>query len=225
MPKTKYAEMSPDELDQALQAAPVAYLPLGMLEWHGYHLPVGNDFLKAEAICLRVAERAGGVVLPPFILGVGGGHKAYQWTICYEDVDGIENLVAATFDRLSQMGFRVIVAITGHYPGEQVQMVKRAAARHEQQPGAATVIAMPEYEAYPGPERAGDHAAKWETSILWYLRPELVDLARTEAHPDDPLHGVFGEDPREKASVDLGRRMIDTVVENLAERITAALGR
>jgi creatinine amidohydrolase len=222
MAKLRYEEMSPDELEQAVAAKPVAYLPLGMLEWHGWHLPVGNDALKAQAICLRLAERGGGVVLPPWYVGVGGGHQAYPWSIAYEAEPEIENLLLHTFDRLAQFGFRVIVAITGHYPGEQVRMVKQAAARHREQPGSARVLAMPEYEPYPGPERPGDHAGKWETSILAYLRPELVDISRISEHPDDPLHGVYGEDPR-IGSAQLGGQVIEVILAELAKQIELAL--
>ena len=223
MANHRYEEMAPDELQAALARAPVAYLPLGMLEWHAYHLPVGNDALKAHALCMKVAEQVGGVVLPPFWAGVGGGHKAYPWTIAYEQEAAVEDLVAHTFDRLAELGFRVIVAITGHYPGEQVQMVKRAAARHAARPGAATVFALPEYEAYPGPECPGDHAAKWETSILAYLRPELVHLEAMDRHPEDPTRGAFGEDPRQ-GSAALGKQVVEVIVAELARQVRAALG-
>ncbi|MBM3477147.1 MAG: creatininase family protein, partial [Armatimonadetes bacterium] len=48
--KVRYEEMLPDELREVIRAAPVAYVPLGSLEWHGYHLPVGNDAIKAHEI-------------------------------------------------------------------------------------------------------------------------------------------------------------------------------
>jgi creatinine amidohydrolase/Fe(II)-dependent formamide hydrolase-like protein len=38
------------------------YVPFGLIEWHGRHLPLGNDALKAHGILVKAAERAGGVV-------------------------------------------------------------------------------------------------------------------------------------------------------------------
>jgi len=42
----------------------MAFPPLGPLEWHGPHLPLGVDALNAEAVAWRVAQEVGGVVLP-----------------------------------------------------------------------------------------------------------------------------------------------------------------
>jgi creatinine amidohydrolase/Fe(II)-dependent formamide hydrolase-like protein len=39
--------------------APLCYLPLGTLEWHGEHAAVGLDALKAHAVCVLAAERSG----------------------------------------------------------------------------------------------------------------------------------------------------------------------
>lgn len=43
---------------------PVAYLPLGTLEWHGPHMPLGADGIQSKELFVRVAEKVGGVVLP-----------------------------------------------------------------------------------------------------------------------------------------------------------------
>ena len=66
MSNRHYEEMYPWEIAQAISQAPVGYLPLGTLEWHGEHNVVGLDALKAQAICARAAQISGGVVLPPF---------------------------------------------------------------------------------------------------------------------------------------------------------------
>jgi creatinine amidohydrolase len=221
--KVRYEEMLPDELREVVRTAPVAYVPLGSLEWHGYHLAVGNDAIKVHEICMRAAEVTGGAVLPALFCGVGGGHKGYFASIMGEEA-WIEPLLKRQFDLLAEHGFRVIVAVTGHYPGEQVQMVRRAAEAHTTQPGAARVIALPEYEAFPSDPRRGDHAAKWETSILWHLRPELVDMGKLTDGREDPLYGVFGEDPRDHASRELGEETVAGIIAGLAAMVREALG-
>jgi creatinine amidohydrolase len=218
----RYEEMLPDELQEVLRTAPIAYAPLGSLEWHGYHLPLGNDAIKVHEICLLAAGATGGAVLPPLFCGVGGGHKEYFGSAMVEE-EWVEPLLKRQFDCLARHGFRVIVAVTGHYPGEQVEMVRRAAAAHMAEPGAATVLALPEYAAFPSDPRRGDHAAKWETSILWHLRPDLVDTTRLTDGRDDPLYGVYGDDPRAHASQALGRETVDGIVAGLAEMVRQAL--
>ena len=64
MLKMRYEELLPHELEEILQTCPVAYFPLGTLEYHGPHLAIGNDALKAEALCARACERTGGVLIP-----------------------------------------------------------------------------------------------------------------------------------------------------------------
>ena len=60
----RYEELRPDELAELVQRTPVAFWPLGLIEHHGWHLPVGYDGLKAEQLCRRIATRTGGVILP-----------------------------------------------------------------------------------------------------------------------------------------------------------------
>jgi hypothetical protein len=40
--------LRPGQLERALRAFPVVYVPFGLIEWHGRHLPLGNDALKAH---------------------------------------------------------------------------------------------------------------------------------------------------------------------------------
>ena len=70
---------------------------------------------------------------------------------------------------------------------------------------------MPEYDAFDEDPSRGDHAAKWETSILAHLRPELVDMSRLSDGRDDPLYGIYGDDPRETA-----RSLIPLVLDVVA---------
>ena len=69
MQKVKYEEMLPHEFLEALQRFPVAYVPVGSLEWHGRHMALGNDSLKAYGILLKTAEKYGGIVVPPTYWG------------------------------------------------------------------------------------------------------------------------------------------------------------
>jgi len=60
--------MRPGQLEAAARRFPVVYVPFGLIEWHGRHLPLGNDALKAHAILVKCAERVGGVVYPPVLI-------------------------------------------------------------------------------------------------------------------------------------------------------------
>ena len=63
--QVQFEEMFPWEFAQALARAPICYVPLGTLEWHGEHNAVGLDAIKAHAVCVHAARRSGGIVVPP----------------------------------------------------------------------------------------------------------------------------------------------------------------
>ncbi|MCL2708582.1 MAG: creatininase family protein [Defluviitaleaceae bacterium] len=65
----RYAEITPAVFKRRIASAPIAYLPMGTLEWHGEHLPLGSDGLQAAGFFERLAKRIGGVVLPMIFLG------------------------------------------------------------------------------------------------------------------------------------------------------------
>ena len=70
MKGARYAELRPEQLAERVQAAPVAFVPWGALEWHSVHLPVGLDGIVVEHIAERAVERTGGVVLPAMYLPI-----------------------------------------------------------------------------------------------------------------------------------------------------------
>ena len=47
----------------------MVYVPVGTLEWHGVHNPVGADTLQAEGLAMLCAQQGGGLVFPPLYYG------------------------------------------------------------------------------------------------------------------------------------------------------------
>jgi creatinine amidohydrolase len=246
-PHGRMEEMSPDELEQVLAEAPIAFLPLGTFEHHGWHLPVCFDAIKAHALCERVAERTGGAVLPTFYYGTGGGHVGYKWTLMLPEPQ-ITPLIEATLDHLARQGFKVVVVLTGHYPKEQVDMVHRLAREAQRRHPHVRFIGLTEPEITtpePGDGYGGDHAAKYETSIALALNPNWVHLDQLTAgrepsrvalpdtprkevathDPAHPLYAVHGQDPRITAFKELGEKLVAEIVSRLAGQVEEALNR
>jgi creatinine amidohydrolase len=245
MTPLRYEFAHPDDLEAAVQQSPVAYVPLGTYEHHGWHLPVGFDGIKAHALCLGAAERTGGVVLPTFYYGTGGGHVGYKWTVI-PDEPLVRPPIAATLDHLARFGFRVVVLLTGHYAGEQVRMVHALAGEAAGRHPTARFIGLTEPEittALPGDSYPGDHAAKYETSIALALAPAWVRLERLtpgrdparvtlaetprregrQYDPADPLYAIWGDDPGVTASAEIGRGLVDEITRRLVEQVMQAL--
>ena len=223
-----WERLFPKEFAEAVAERPVCYMPLGTLERHGSHLPFGQDAMKAHGLCVRAAEKHGGVVLPALHWGTHG-----WWAEVYrQGLDGdnprrkqppgsvyiaeglLINLLLTMFREVEFAGFKVIVALTGHYPAVQVDAVKNAARQHMSQ-SQTKVWALCEPELSGEVEVGSDHAGKWETSIFWALYPDLVKMDRCP----DPETGEFLWCSKEalEASPELGRQIVEYVADRLGE--------
>jgi creatinine amidohydrolase len=224
--------LSPQQIEARLARSSVAFIPLGSLEFHGPHLPVGLDALTAHEICLAAAERGGGIVLPPWYAAVGGEHTQYPFTFMSQTPGSIETLLAETLLRLEQLGVQRVVLLSGHFAGEQKDLVHRIADDWNARGASMRAIARTLGEA-PQPPVAPDHAARFESLVLHAFRPELVDLSQLpdlrefpapqgedpfgpDRHREShPLFGVFGPDPRELDPADSGP-LVEYLIEWVA---------
>ncbi|OGV53225.1 MAG: hypothetical protein A2X49_12565 [Lentisphaerae bacterium GWF2_52_8] len=169
-----YEEMLLRDFEEALDKNPVAYIPCGLLEWHSSHLPLGIDGIKIEELGRRIAMKYGGVVLPPFYVGAPG-FTSYQGTITYRP-STVKQVFSETFAQLIKLGFRVIVAIGGHYGNAQETCLKEAAAEFKDRNDLAIWV-LNEADVINDIGIYGDHAGTWETSMGIELCGKLVDLA------------------------------------------------
>lgn len=229
--QVRYEEMFPDDLESCLKEYPVAYVPFGSLEWHGRHLPYGNDALKAHGILVQTAQKYGGVVLPPTYWGHMG-----HWHIGNHpglSSDLTDRLFIEIFTGLVQVGFRVIIGVTGHDVKPQVESLQKAvdsiSAYLISPLGRTAGFAMMEGSLnIDDPDVGMDHAAKWETSILMALRSDLVDmkrienLDRTEIETGSGMNingcGISGKDPRLYASKEVGEKAIEKIVDKIGQK-------
>lgn len=210
-------ELRPAELAARIAAVPALVLPMGTIEWHSHHLPLGLDGLKAQALAEGVAERTGAVLAPATWWAAGGVPFPYTLRL---PADLIAPLLREVLIQYARMGFRTLLIMNGHFGLENSVLVRRAAV-HCMQATAATVLPVAEYEVLTDLGNHGDHAGIWETSLLWAARPDLVHLDAVP--PEAELPGVLGEDPRGRASRELGEHGVRTVVERVAATVQRSL--
>lgn len=218
--KVRYEEMLPHELDEAVARFPVAYCAFGSLEWHGKHLPLGNDTLKAYHILIIAAKKYGGVVVPPTYWGILGKWK--DWTMIDFGQPLVDELYQKIFLGLVDVGFRVIIGVTGHDVEPQKAAMQKAIDAI-QRDGKATGFAMMEGDLYDLTDDEMDHAAHWETSLMMYLRPELVDMDQIKRENLDSEDGkkeagIFGRDPRKFASRELGEKIANRIADRIGQK-------
>jgi len=211
--------LRPRQLEEALRLFPVVYVPFGLIEWHGRHLPLGNDALKAHAILVKCAEQFGGVVYPPIYFPYS------EYVKDSEDLHPNEKnwkiaMLTALFHSIKSMGVRVIIGVSGHNIPQQIAWINQA-LEPVIADGTMTGIGLYEMTLSQCEESNSDHAAKWETSNIMFFYPDYVDMSELGSGPlvlnMQPPDGIGGLDPREHASAEVGRRNVELAV--------AAIGR
>jgi creatinine amidohydrolase len=214
----RFERLYGDDLFVKIAACPLAWLPLGILEHHGGHLPWGLDGEKAHAVCLMLAVRLGGIVLPAcHLAGIHGG--VYPGDLCYTEPT-FRALLRETFESLAHLGFRTIVAYTGHYPEVQTEAL-RAASEAFTETGASVVIPFWEPLAIGD----GDHGGKWETSLYLALQPDAVRLDAVREDRTGETGVYRGQRVAEVASAALGRQGLERIEAYLKTAIeTKGLG-
>ncbi len=223
LPKVHYTELLPHEFRRRLAEKPVAYLPLGTLEWHGEHLPLGADAIQSDGLMTVCAQQLGGIVMPPIYLGpdqavpAEGGKMLYgmdffQQPLPHQQLPGscywvspgfFRTLVDAILVQLKRAGFRAVFA-DGHGPSRDswVQDIPEREKRFGLRLFGVTADIQEAWKSQI------DHAGRNETSLMMHYRPELVDLSQLS--PDRAVwpQAVLGEDPR-LATPDFGRECME----------------
>jgi len=228
--------MHPDNLDALVKEVGIAYMPLGICEHHGYHLPVGFDGIKAHEILRLVAEKMGGVVFPTLFFGTGGGHADFPYSVMIEH-EVVRNILDHTLSRMSDWGFRLVVVFSGHYPSEQVRMVRDAVNCAKNTSAGTDYLGYTDLDLYkplPGDRIGEDHAGKYETSLALAMNEEWVKMHYMNRRTDDsaadekgvvhnprsPRYAIYGgSDPRREASRALGEKLLKQMVTGIVADI------
>lgn len=206
--------LRPAEIRKAQADCATIFQPLGTIEWHGVHNVVGVDSLKAHALCVRAAERGGGVVSPPLYGGVGGVNHPHTFIMEPENSvysNSLRPWVEQLCREMVRDGFKAIIILTGHYGAAQQIVVREAAVRMSRALNIP-VLGTPEYLLAIDVDYTGDHAGWGETSLMMHLYPDTVDLSLLG---EPPHKGVGGRDPRESSEKD-GKLLTETIVSRLA---------
>ncbi|KAA5835070.1 creatininase family protein [Saccharopolyspora hirsuta] len=227
--EVRYDRLLPAEFDARLATAPVAYVPVGSLEWHSAHLPYGVDTDKATAICERAAAAHGGIVLP----GSPWGFMQGSWRGATHPglrPETIFNLYADVLRGLSTVGFKAAIVVSGHWTTKQTIPISCALEQVRHETGLRGLVTFDGSDDDCGfdPELGldMDHAGALETSVYGALFPENVHLDRLSALdlsdlPGEECHltrsGIQGRNPQHATDFERGRWHVDEVVKLLGE--------
>ncbi len=230
-----------EEYEQAKSKRPVVFIPIGAMEWHDTHLPIGFDYLKSVELCNRISEVSGGLVLPPIAFGFAF-HLSKDpvkkiGTFCPE-FEALEHYIFSIGKLMVDADFKVIYFLSGHYERIQIYMLKTLSRRlehyaletsksvkvlvhHEPDYTIRKGISMNAKEDYVREELGldymnGDHAGFYETSLGLYLFPDLVKLER--------INPIYNDQARGGApSAEWGKKWVEMIVKKASFEIAEAL--
>jgi creatinine amidohydrolase len=180
----RLAELTSARFEELRPRRPVALWPVGALEPHGPHAPLGTDTLISAGMCERAAARLTdppAVVLPPLPFGVTRYGAAFAGAIGISEAT-LRAVVRDVAAAVAAQGCRRLVVVNNHFEPEQVAALRAAA----EEVGALYLDLVLRANA----RRLGDefrrgscHAGRYETSLVLADAAALVDRETMAALP------------------------------------------
>jgi creatinine amidohydrolase len=153
---------------------PIALWPVGAIEPHGPHAPLGTDTLISVGMCERAAARLeNAVVLPALPFGVTRYAAAFPGAIGISERT-LRAVVLDVAEAVAENGFRRLVIVNNHFEPEQVAALRDTA--HEAGALYLDLVRRRNAERLTDEFRRGScHAGRYETSLVLADAPELVE--------------------------------------------------
>jgi creatinine amidohydrolase len=235
---------------------------MGPLEWHGPHLPLGVDPLNAENAALQSAAQTGGLVFPTlywgtererppkmldwlgldsqsYVVGMDFPANSLPSLYCSEEILAL--LVREQFNLASRLGFRLLVAVTGHAATNQIEVLERLAAEFNGSRQVRVLIVLPFVMNAKGVMEVG-HASRIETAVMQALYPQTVRLENLPPLPEPlrnadwavvdydtflgaptPERTIHDHDDPRRASPEQGAQTIRAAVEQIVVAVNREL--
>jgi creatinine amidohydrolase len=242
----RWDEITAADWDKALtKSNKTCILPIGILEKHGPHVPMGSDLIRVREYAARATQKEYAVVFPDYFYGQINEAKHQPGVFALPE-RVVWDLLENTCDEIARNGFNKIVIINGH--GGNPELIKyfiqtrlekeRNYAVYFFQPSSDSVFNKQVNALRHSDARGDQHAGERETSEVLYFRPELVQLdsAKNESgknlnrlsipniytaiwwYADYPNH-YAGEG--DKATSALGKLVADHTITQLIDAIKA----
>jgi creatinine amidohydrolase len=197
--------LRPGQLNDERKRCPLVFVPIGPLEYHGPHLPVGMDAINATQCALAACRRLGkGVVHPTLYWGtererpewmleslgfkrsdwiIGMDFPAAIWKSHYYQEHLFAQVVANVVEMLIEGEYKVIVLVNGHGAWNQLETLDRF-AKHYSNSTDALVVWRLSLPLDVSEKNLAGHADLVETSMMLYYQKlaynsdSMVDLSQ-----------------------------------------------
>jgi len=185
---TKWEELTaPDFVKAIQQSRGTCLLPIGILEKHGAHLPLGNDLINVRYVSEHAAAEEYAVVFPAYYFGQIFEARQQPGTVAYSSHTQLE-LMQETADEMARNGCKKIIIVNGHGGNNSLLPYfaqSQLASPHDY---VVYVFERPSHDDAAGrpPMKSSKyavdfHAGEGETSRTMVSRPDLVHLDRAKS--------------------------------------------
>lgn len=172
---------SPQFVKAVELAGGVCIIPLGIIEKHGPHLPLGTDLFEAREASVMAASKEYAVVYPPYFVGQIFEARHQPGAIAYS-TELMWKMLDETCLELARNGLKKIILVNGH--GGNNSFLQYFCQAQLAEPKDYIVVLFQEgNDPVLGKEikslkkaTLDGHAGEEETSMMSVIRPDLVDL-------------------------------------------------
>ena len=244
-----WEELSALQFEEAAKKSKgVCILPIGCIEKHGNHLPLGTDMYVAQAVCKAAAEREPAVVFPYYFMGQISEARHYPGTVAASHKLLMECLLEMC-DEIARNGLKKILIMSGHggnnyflpFFAQEMPRLDRDYCVYTGHVSSLSDDQRKKIAEMSGTTDFGQHAGMTETSLIMLLRSDLVNMKQQDPaegtmlgrlpeiekqnlftgfnwYANFPAH--FAGDPS-PASADIGAAIFDMAVGNVVNAIKA----
>ena len=173
-------EMTWVDVKDYLKTNDMVIIPLGSTEQHGPHMPLGTDSYEAVGTSKIISEKTGVIIAPILWVGYSVYHSGFPGTLSLKP-ETMEQVLFESVEMLMKYGFRRFMFFNYHGGNNIVQQKVIHRINHTTEAIAMAIGHGSTIQTGSGEGEYFDwHAGKNETSIMLYLKPDLVRMERAE---------------------------------------------
>ena len=227
-------DMTMKAFEAGLSRTRTVIVPFGSIEEHGMHLPLGTDTFHAYELARHAARLISVFVMPPVWYGLCRSTSRHPGTVGITSVS-LRSLVMDMCRSMYRQGLRNFILISGHAGGTHMASILDSADNLLEELADARFAVLSILDLVAGlpeglVETPGDaHAGEVETSLMRYLKPDLVKGTSPGEFPEFPRFilvrdklkywpgGVWGDPSR--SSPEKGKSILDEEAELLSKLV------
>jgi creatinine amidohydrolase len=189
----RFEEVAGFELADVVAAYPIAILPLGSLEFHGPHNPLGSDAIIISGIAEGVAARTRGLLFPTVTFTQCPAHTAHFRGTLSVRPEVMTMYFADILRNILHLGFQKVLLLNGH--DGNIGSARGALAQVADETKTPALMFVSWWEFVPTEKVKGlfqqangghGHGGPLETSAVAAFRPDLVHLDKAQDLPAPP---------------------------------------